>query len=75
MCKICGKIGEHQYRCPFYVPKKSNYYCSICGENISIGESYIENEIGDYAHYDCITGIHGLLEFFDCKVQNMEEEI
>lgn len=73
-CEICGRIN-HDYRCPYHTPLKSRHYCSICGENISIGENYIENEIGEYAHYDCITGVQDLLEFFGCKIQNMEEEI
>lgn len=37
--------------CPYFIlKKKTNYYCSICGDGIYDGEEYIKNDVGDYAH-------------------------
>lgn len=39
--------------CPYFIPKKkTNYYCSICGDGIYDGEEYIKNDVGDYAQED-----------------------
>ena len=72
-CEYCRGEGYHVPRCPNFVPLKAAYYCSICDEGIYYGDQYIENYNGDHAHWDCINGIHGLLEFLDCEIKTMEE--
>lgn len=52
MCSICGQT-PCVARCPNYTPKKAKHYCSICEEGILDGEEYIENDNGEYRHYDC----------------------
>ena len=52
MCSICWQT-PCAARCPNYIPKKAKHYCSICGESILDEEEYIENDNGEYRHYDC----------------------
>lgn len=72
MCEICRQFPCH-LRCPNYIPPKSKYYCSICNDGIQICEKYIENNRGDYAHWDCINGIYDLTIFLDIEIKEMEE--
>lgn len=73
-CEYCLKIdGKHDYRCPNYIPPKTKYYCSICEEGIYKGEKYIQNNSGDYAHWDCINGMYDLTAFLDIEIKEMEE--
>ena len=53
MCSICGQT-PCAARCPNYTPKNAKHYCSICEEGILDGEEYIENDNGEYRHYDCL---------------------
>lgn len=59
-------------RCPNYIPPKSTYYCSHCGKGIYDGEKYIENQDGEYRHYDCFYGMRDLLEWFGGEVKTMD---
>ena len=75
MLEICGKsyCDNCSPRCPNYTPKKISHYCSICGEGIFEGDEYIENDDGEYVHYDCIQGARWLLEWLGYKVKIMED--
>ena len=72
MCEICRQIPCHS-RCPNYEPPKASHYCSICGEGIYDGEDYIENQDGEYIHYECVQGIRQLLEWLGNEIKTMEE--
>lgn len=72
-CEICRRIVGHDFRCPNYVPPKAIHYCSSCGEGIYNGEEYIENQDGEYRHYDCFYGMKDLLKWLGYEVKTMEE--
>lgn len=72
MCEICGFTNCHP-RCPNYDPEKSNYRCSICREPIYIGDEYIKNDNGDFAHFDCIYSLRQLLEWLGYDVKTMKD--
>lgn len=74
MCYICRKT-PCDCRCPNYIPPKTAYHCSICGERIYEGEEYIENDNGDYRHYDCFFGMKDLLEWLGYEIKTMEEDV
>lgn len=59
-------------RCPNYIPPKSICYCSHCGKGIYGGEEYIENQDGEFRHYDCFYGMKDLLEWFGGEVKTMD---
>lgn len=71
MCEICRK-DSCDFRCPNYEKRKSDYYCSICGEGIISGEEYVRNENGDYVHEDCIPGCRWLLRWLGYDIEIME---
>lgn len=73
MCEIC-RHNPCDYRCPNYTPKKSKNYCSICEDCIHEGEEYIENDIGEYAHWECVGSMKDLLEFLGYRIRIMEDE-
>ena len=74
-CEYCLKIGEkHDSRCPNYEPPKSTHKCSICSEGILNGEEYIENDVGEYAHWECVDYGRDLVEFLGYEVKTMYEE-
>lgn len=60
--------------CPNYIPGKTNYYCSICGDGIYDGEEYIKNDVGDYAHWECIDRKKDLAEWLSYEIEIMEED-
>ena len=68
-CEYCHQL-QHSSRCPLSPELKFNHYCSSCGEGIYEGEEYIENNDGEYIHYDCPT-TRELAEFLGHKVQIM----
>lgn len=72
-CEICGREGKHASRCPYYSPSKPVCYCSACGEGIYEGEEYIDNNNGEYRHYDCFHGMRDLLEWLGYEVKTMED--
>lgn len=73
MCDVCGKINGHDTRCPYYTPPKASHYCSVCGEGIYSGEDYIENDNGEYRHYECFYGMRDLLEWLGYDIKTMED--
>ena len=73
-CKYCLRDYEHDPRCPLYKDKKSYHYCSICVEGILEGEEYIENENGEYRHWECFDGMRDLLEWLGYEIKTMEDE-
>ena len=73
MCSICGQT-PCEARCPNYTPKKAKHYCSICEEGILDGEEYIENDDGDYAHWECVDYARDLAKFLGYEIKEMEDE-
>ena len=72
MCNVCRKNPCHP-RCPNYEPPKAFHYCSICSEGILNGEEYIENDCGEYAHWECFSGTRDLSEWLGIEVKTMED--
>ena len=73
-CEYCGRNGEHHYRCPLYEPPKASHYCSICNEGIYDGEEYIENDCGEYAHWECVDYGRDLIKFLGYEIKEMNGE-
>ena len=73
-CNYCLRDYGHNPRCPLYKENKSTHYCSICGDGILEGEEYIENENGEYRHWECFDGMRDLLEWLGYEIKTMEEE-
>ena len=74
MCDICGmQDNNHHPRCPYYEPPNPKYKCCICENGIYDGEEYIENDFGEYAHWDCFSGTKDLLNFLGYRIRIMEE--
>ena len=73
-CEYCHGEGYHLTHCPSFVSQKATHYCSICDEGISEGEEYIENDVGEYAHWDCFSSMKELLEFLGYRIRIMEDE-
>lgn len=72
MCYICLK-NPCPPLCPNYEPKKVRIYCSFCGEGIYEGEDYIENQDGEYRHYDCFLGMKDLSDWLGYEIKTMED--
>lgn len=73
-CNYCLRDYGHNPRCPLYKENKSTHYCSICGDGILEGEEYIENENGEYRHWECFDGMRDLLEWLGYEIKTMEDE-
>ena len=73
-CNYCLKDYGHNPRCPLYKENKSSHYCSVCGGGILEGEEYIENENGEYRHWECVDGMRDLLEWLGYEIKTMEDE-
>lgn len=73
MCSICRK-NPCDCRCPNYTPLKTRYHCSICNDGIYDGEEYIENDIGEYAHWECVDYGKDLAKFLGYEIKTMEDE-
>lgn len=69
-CEYCHRYYGHHNLCPLAPEPKSYGKCELCGEGIYEGEEYIENDDGEYIHYDCTT-VRELTEFLGYKVQIM----
>lgn len=71
------KFGnKHIPGCPNEEPSESRHDCIICGENILIGDDFVKNHNGDYAHYDCVSYIKesfNIEQFFDITTGEMTE--
>ena len=61
-------------RCPNYVSKESNIYCSFCGEGILDGDEYIKNLNGECRHYDCFYNTRDLLGWIGFEIETMEQK-
>ena len=72
-CDVCGRINGHLSRCPEHEEIKPNHYCSICNEGIYDGEEYIENDCGDYAHWECVDYARDLAKFLGYEIKEMED--
>ena len=72
MCSIC-KQYPCNVRCPNYIPPKASCYCSICDEGIYDGEEYIENDDGEYAHWECVDYGRDLVKWLGYEIKEMEE--
>ena len=73
-CKYCGQYITHHPRCPLYEPPKSMHYCSICQEGIYNGEEYIENDCGEYAHWECVDYGRDLVKWLGYEINEMDDE-
>ena len=73
-CEYCGKYGNHHSRCPLYEPPKPTYCCSVCSEGIFNGEEYIENDYGEYAHWECVDNGRDLAKFLRYEIKEMDSE-
>lgn len=73
-CNYCLRDYGHNPRCPLYKENKSTHYCSICGDGILEGEEYIENDCGEYAHWECVDYGRDLSRFLGYEIKTMEEE-
>ena len=73
-CEYCHQYISHNPRCPLYKPPRTSHYCSICQEGIFNGEEYIENDCGEYAHWECVDYGRDLVKFLGYKIKMMEEE-
>lgn len=71
-CEECHMM-RCSTRCPYYIPPKANHYCSICGNGIYGGEEYIRNDIGEYAHWECIDRKKDLADWLGYEIETMEE--
>ena len=72
-CNYCLRDYGHNPRCPLY-KEKSSHYCSICGDGILEGEEYIENDCGEYAHWECVDYGRDLSRFLGYEIKTMEDE-
>lgn len=72
LCEIC-KQSTCRSQCPNYKSPKTTYYCSSCGDGIFAGEKYMENQYGEYRHYECFQGMNELLEWLGYEIKIMEE--
>ena len=73
-CEYCLQSFGHDYRCPNYMPQKVSHHCSICGEGVQIGEEYITNDDGDYAHLECVSYGRDMAIFLGYVIKEMEDE-
>lgn len=71
-CEYCLRYFGHSSSCPNYEEPMSNHNCSECGENILIGEKYIMNDYGDYAHLECVDNVKDLVKFLGYDIREME---
>ena len=73
-CEYCHQYITHHPRCPLYEPPRATHYCSICQEGILNGEEYIENDCGEYAHWECVDYRRDLVKFLGYEIKTMEEK-
>ena len=72
MCEICRSYPCHP-RCPNADEPIPVEICSICNEWICVGDEYIKNNDGEYAHWDCVSFGRDLVEFLGYEIQEMED--
>ena len=73
-CEYCGQYGSHNPRCPSYESPKASHYCSICQEGIFNGEKYLENDCGEYAHWECVDYGRDLAKWLGHEIRIMEND-
>ena len=73
-CEYCNGIGRHDTRCPKESQPKATCYCSYCNEGIYEGEKYIENDNGEFRHYECCYDMRDLLEWLGYKIKTMDDD-
>ena len=73
-CEYCHQYISHNPMCPNYIPPKASHYCFICQEGILNGEEYIENDYGEYAHWECVDYGRDLAKFLGCEIKEMTDE-
>ena len=73
LCKYCHQYITHHPRCSLYELQKASHYCSICQEGIYDGEEYIENDYGEYAHWECVDYGRDLVKFLGYEIHEMED--
>ena len=72
-CEYCPRDYGHHPHCPLAHEPKSNHYCFICGNGIYDGEDYIENDDGEYAHWECVDYARDLAKFLGYEIKEMED--
>lgn len=72
-CEYCGQL-HHISGCPNYKEYKSNVICAECGEEICIGDKYVRNDVGQYAHVDCFDRTEDMAIFLGYKIYEMTED-
>lgn len=65
---------ECPYDCPNYIPPKASIYCSECKNGIYDGEEYIENDNGEYRHFECMNCSREDLEWLGHEIKVMEDK-
>ena len=73
MCQLC-KSYPCNCHCPNYISPKASHYCSICQEGIYDGEEYIENDDGEYAHWECVDYGRDLAKWLGFDIKTMEND-
>ena len=73
MCQLCRSYPCNCH-CPNYIIPKVSHYCSICNEGIYNGEEYIENDVGEYAHWECVDYGRDLAKFLGYEIKEMGNE-
>jgi hypothetical protein len=58
--------------CPNYELPRPKHHCRICGSGIYEGEEYIENEDGEFIHYECINGVRDLIKWLGGEIRVMK---
>ena len=71
-CDLCERTNGHVKGCPNYKPPQARHMCSACEMGIYEGEEYLENDYGDYRHFDCFNGMRDLLEWLRFDIRKME---
>ena len=72
MCKECYR-SVCCPSCPNYIPPKTKYQCAFCDDGIYDGEEYIENDVGEYAHWECVQYMKDLANFLGCEIRIMDD--
>lgn len=74
MCDLCHR-NPCIPGCPNAAEKRGVCTCSECGENIMVGEKYVEGRDG-YYHLDCLEDmpIRKLLHLLDVDVEGSDGE-
>lgn len=73
MCNLCRQTPCNS-QCPNYIPPRAKLHCSICDNGIYEGEEYIENDDGEYRHYECFQGMRELLQWLGYEIKTMEDD-